>query len=117
MPHHLSSRLIAAACLVAALSTEVLAAPNCKKGIPCGNTCIAANRTCRIESAPQPARPQAPRAAPSGAALWIASEADRVYFAPGCPAAADISQENRRVFRDEQSAAAAGYRRSRMPGC
>ena len=27
-------------------------AKNCKKGIPCGNSCISANKTCRIDSYP-----------------------------------------------------------------
>jgi len=33
---------------------EARAAPNCKKGIPCGNTCIAANRTAPDRNLSQP---------------------------------------------------------------
>jgi len=55
-------------------------AKNCRKGIPCGNTCISANKTCRIaggstKSAPAytaprmvtPATPSAPSAPASSA--------------------------------------------------
>lgn len=40
----------------------------CKRGIPCGNTCIAANRTCRVG-------PGKAAGAPPGAADSIASKA------------------------------------------
>lgn len=132
-------------------TTDAIAAPNCRKGIPCGNSCIAANRTCHRDSAPipparttpqvapTPAATPAPAVAPSAASapppvvpvpaplprqsptggitLWIASEADRIYFAPDCPAAADIAPANRRYFPDEETAEAAGFRRSSAPGC
>jgi hypothetical protein len=142
--------------LAMGLEAPASAAPNCKKGKPCGNSCIAMNRTCHLDQAPRedersrrppeapttvqqlnpsgqppaapgvapatvaPAatpRPVPPSPAPGAAGLWMASEADRVYFAPGCPAAADIGPANRRYFPDEGAAQAAGFRRSSIPGC
>lgn len=50
-------------------ATDAAAAPNCRKGIPCGNSCIAANRTCRkgSPSTAPAARPSQPKATPSPA--------------------------------------------------
>ncbi len=46
----------------------------CKRGIPCGNTCIAANRTCRVG----PAKPDTGAANPvTSAAAKLAPESDR----------------------------------------
>ena len=42
---------------------------NCRKGIPCGRTCIAANKVCRIESGP-PARAEAPAPARAAVEPW-----------------------------------------------
>lgn len=38
--------IVVAMCL--AVASPAWAAPRCKKGIPCGNTCISASRTCHI---------------------------------------------------------------------
>ena len=101
------------------------AQPNCKKGIPCGNSCISASKVCRIGQAPAPdtAKPAPRSPAPTAAAAvstdssWVASFADGVFFKAECPAALDLAPANRRYFRSEQLAAAAGYRRSKVPGC
>lgn len=64
---------LAAIAFSAWLSTAA-AAPNCKKGIPCGNTCIAADRICHIKETPaqQPKQERQPgyeqQARTSGAA-------------------------------------------------
>src|SRR5687768_5438182 len=47
-------------------------APNCKKGIPCGNSCIAANKTCRIGTLPAATNPQRDNAAAPGPAARAA---------------------------------------------
>ncbi len=53
-------------CLIGLVGTAQ--GQNCKKGIPCGRTCIAADRTCRIgSSSGAPASPQAPAEAPGAA--------------------------------------------------
>jgi hypothetical protein len=112
------------------------AASNCKKGIPCGDSFIAPNKTCRIVTTA--ATSTAPRAATSGAvaapaaataataapptagasnATWIGSVSDGVYFRAGCSAARDLASHNRRSFRSEGEALAAGFRRSSVQDC
>jgi hypothetical protein len=144
-------------------------AQRCKKGIPCGRSCIAANKTCRIGSpdpspppvrmpASAPARYEPPTTSPAPTARqptaipsplmspaspvppdishvqrlttlsaqdsgllrlagYIGSKADSVYFGKWCTAANDLGASNRRYFRNEAEALAAGFRRSRAPGC
>jgi Metal binding domain of Ada len=126
-------------CLLSVVLVAPLAAQkNCKKGIPCGNSCISADKVCRIgaptatprpvatpESPTSPARSLvAPATADSGnpAATtaeypWVASFADGVYFRADCPAAQDLAPANRRFFRTHQDAEAVGFRRSRTPDC
>ena len=119
---------------------ELQAQRNCRKGIPCGNTCISASKVCRIGSgssrepepmAPPAARPTAepaalaPQAAPAAQPApapdtqypWIGSFADGIYFRAGCPAALDLAPTNRRYFSTEVAAQDAGYRKSRVPDC
>lgn len=59
-------------CLVVAAALAVIvpiadAQKNCRKGIPCGNSCISPTKTCHINSAPPPAAnpSTAPVAAPA----------------------------------------------------
>jgi len=109
-------------------------AKNCKKGIPCGNTCIAANKVCRIGSPSSTADPSGRSVAPAQSAAqasaagrargqssksvpWVASLSDGVYFRGGCSAAIDLAPGNRRHFDTEAAAKSAGYRRSSVPGC
>lgn len=119
-----------------------LAAQNCKKGIPCGHSCISASKVCRIGAAPAAptyaprpvATPQAPASparslvapdtansgdppATTAESAWVGSFADGVYFRADCSAAQDLAPANRRLFRTHQEAEAAGFRRSRTPGC
>jgi hypothetical protein len=107
--------------------------PNCKKGIPCGNSCIAANKTCRIgASGPSPSSsvastsaaaaapvtaPAAPKPAAEPSPEWVGSIADSVYFLASCAVAKDLARGNRRHFESEQEAQAAGFRRSSVAGC
>lgn len=100
------------------------AQPQCKKGKPCGNSCIAANKTCHIgTAAPQAksidsaARLLTIPAKVTGDSAWVASFADGVYFLASCPAAQDLAPANRRYFKTEESAKVTGYRKSRTPGC
>ena len=93
---------------------------NCKKGIPCGNTCIAANKTCRIGAGS--ARTTSPplqavsSPAPAGA-RFVASSKGQVYYLLGCSAGERLSPANRIYFKTEEEAAAAGYRPSAARGC
>src|SRR4051812_48129382 len=68
--------------LVLALLVLTLAAPvlakNCKKGCPCGDSCISCEKMCRVDSAPRYAPPPAPSQtyAPADA---VPSDAVRSY--------------------------------------
>lgn len=119
-----------------AWAPSALDAQNCKKGIPCGNSCIAANKTCRVGSGSatssssgsssagqgskslygQPTSP-APRSPSPADSQWVASVADGIYFLRSCSAAQDLHPSNRRYFAYEGDAITAGFRRSRAEGC
>jgi hypothetical protein len=141
-------RLIIAAMVILILLSRSAGAQNCRKGIPCGHTCISASKVCHIGSSPAPvAQPAPPSSAPAispparsfvgapasdtsrttpapgepattaGEYPWVGSFADGVYFQASCPLAQDLAPANRRFFRTHQDAEAAGFRRSRTPGC
>ncbi len=107
--------------------------PNCKKGKPCGGTCIAQNRTCHIESRPaseprtserQPTANAAPvqslyAPAPASAAApvdsllpWVISVTGGTYFASACSGAESIVPANRMFFRNEENLKRAGMSRA-----
>ena len=104
----------------------------CVKGKPCGNTCIAQNRTCRVGTPPsEPTRPPVSRPAPAepptterGQASapvtsgpWVASRRGTTYYRNGCSGGNQLAAQNRIYFRTEEEAQAAGYRRSSQRGC
>lgn len=114
----------------------VFAQPNCKKGKPCGSSCIAANRTCRIGSsspspapapAPTPPAPQtllsrpesiatAPATTPAAAAVdtllpWVVSATGATYYASACAGASRVAA-NRLFFRSEDNLQRLGMRRA-----
>lgn len=104
---------------VAAVASE--AQPNCRKGKPCGNTCIAQNRTCRV-GPPSPAS-TTPRAAPSQANRlvsaeeatplpWLAGSSTRTYYASACAGASRIPTADRTFFRLEEGLQRIGYTRA-----
>jgi hypothetical protein len=73
---------------------ELEAQRRCTKGIPCGNTCIAANRTCRVGTTPRQPTPApasraaatAPPAAPlAAAAAPLIAPASEGLAVPGVP--------------------------------
>ncbi len=131
--------------LLCALSAPSFSA-NCKKGKPCGNSCISWDKTCRIGSSyspppassyspppatlyssPSTAQPQAQQYRPSAAAPlesggtlpteWVADPATRVYFRAGCEASGLVPQERQVRIRHEQTLIGMGYKRSNEPGC
>jgi|SRR5688500_10446608 len=59
-------RVFIVACALATIGSSLDAQPNCKKGIPCGNSCIAANKVCRIgtQSTPSSTTPRSSQPAP-----------------------------------------------------
>lgn len=105
--------------------TALMAQKRCTKGIPCGNTCIAANKVCRVGSGtPTPAAGVAPRAtrtdtaAVAGASSpWVASSIGRTYYRNGCAGASRLAKRNLIWFPTEDSAQAAGFKRSTARGC
>jgi hypothetical protein len=97
---------------------------NCRKGIPCGNTCIAANKICHIgtPSTPPTAAPgQAPSdstaVASKATMVWVASSRGHTYYRRECKTENRLSRANLVYFRTEEEAQRAGYRRSTSRGC
>lgn len=58
--HSTLARIALLAMLVLCLTTAASSseAANCKKGIPCGNSCIAASKTCHKNATPSPVTPR-----------------------------------------------------------
>lgn len=133
------ARFVALLGLLLAIATPA-SAQNCKKGIPCGNSCIAATRTCRVgqgtaraapgsPGAKQPAAnlpPQPAGSVPSSAgvkipedAVFVASVRGEVYYliSPACTAWRDISPANLRWYKSSTDAVGAGLRASTIGGC
>ena len=135
-------RLALAVTLVITLAQPADAQPNCRKGKPCGNSCIAQNRTCRVggassgSSTAEGSEPNAPsRAAPlytpsdadrrqrterSDTLMpWVAAMSPSVYFASACSGAATISADRRLFFRTEENLQRIGYKRAsaKLEGC
>jgi hypothetical protein len=97
---------------------------NCRKGIPCGNTCIAANKVCHIgtpstppTTSPTLASSDSAAVVPKDAAAWVASSRGHTYYRRGCSTANRLSPANLIYFRTEGEAERAGYRRSTSHGC
>ena len=125
------------AILLAGASTESEAQNNCRKGIPCGNTCISASKVCRIDGGSIareiPPENQAPRLAAIGSPrrdsvtqsgnpvseeiAWVGSSRGSTYYRAGCAGARRLSVSNLIGFRSEAEARASGYRRSSQRGC
>lgn len=111
--------------ILLAIAAPAEAQKNCKKGIPCGNSCIAANKTCRIgSSSPTPSRTTAPAAparlmgsAAADSAQWVGSSRGSTYYLRSCSGAGKLAAANRVYFKSEEEARAAGYRRSTQKGC
>ena len=93
---------------------------NCRKGIPCGNTCIAANKVCHIgapSTPPTSSRNDSTAVAPKENMAWVASSRGHTYYRRGCDTANRLSPANLIYFRTEEEAQRAGYRRSTSRGC
>jgi hypothetical protein len=118
-------RIVAALCVL--LPASLAAQRQCKKGIPCGGTCIAANKTCHVGTKssgaartpdPGPALSTATSAdPPSAASDWVASSVGHTYYKSGCSSAKRLAAKNRMYFKSEGDAKKAGYTRSAAKGC
>jgi hypothetical protein len=81
----------------------------CRKGIPCGNACIAATKVCHIGP------PAA--VAPTSGRGWVASSRGHTYYRRGRSTAQRLAAANLVYFPTEEDAQQAGYRRSTSRGC
>lgn len=107
---------------------------NCKKGIPCGGTCISATKTCHVgttQPSPQPdtglhrvSRPDesqetlVDRLVGSPAQYFVGSVDGVVYYLASCTTAIQkLSDDEKIYFVSEAEAKSKGYRRSKAKGC
>ena len=121
---------LAAASVVAAVigSGTANGQKNCVKGIPCGNTCISATKTCRIGSSAgsggaagstihEVSDPNAEfhrlMADRMNSALpWVWNGRNNLYYANGCRGALAIPASDRRYFRTEAELIRIGFKRA-----
>ena len=129
---HAMLRALALAAVLFASPRLLDAQRQCKKGIPCGNSCIAANRTCRIgtssgssgvEPRPEPVSP--PKSATgtglgltadqggSSTRVWV-NASSRVYH---CPGTKYYGATARGEYAIEREAVAAGHRPAGGKNC
>jgi len=105
------------------ITTNAEGQKRCTKGIPCGNTCIAATKVCRSGPSSRPttspgaARSDSTVNAPTNNMAWVASSRGHTYYQRGCSTANRLSPANLIYFRTEEEAQRAGYRRSTSRGC
>lgn len=94
----------------------------CRKGKPCGNTCIARNRTCHVgkgtarQASPASSTASHSVAVPEGM-LYVASTKGGTYYYVGCRGWRSLSAANLRWFATREEAVEAGLRPSMQPGC
>ena len=69
-------------------ASATVSAQNCTRGIPCGNTCIARNRTCRVGQGT--ARAAQPRTQPAPAATQPVPSVPASSFAPAANVAPSV---------------------------
>ncbi len=113
--------VIGLACLLC--GTRADAQRNCRKGIPCGNTCISATKTCRIGSGTRPAAKPNPSSTPKAQTLvapadsaqwpWVADTIQRIYLASACIGTASLPASARMLFRREQEIQRLGFVRAK----
>lgn len=105
--------------LTVAIVSPLAAQKKCKTGKPCGDSCIAKDKVCRIGTS-APARvvsSSTATARPPDSAQWVASSVTVHYYRIDCAAAKALPPEGRRYFATEQEAANTGYTPSPDPGC
>lgn len=112
-------RALLALVLVLALPSTLDAQKNCTKGIPCGNTCIARDKVCRVGT---PAPAPLSSTAPAGKLLdpaypWVASPRGRTYYANVKSCSGMKQLKSHLFFKSEDEALEKGLVRSRQRGC
>lgn len=126
--------------LTVLFASEAGAQKNCKKGIPCGNSCISPTKTCHVGLTPAPSSgrstsgadtllsdgspiPLLPRRSTGTQPVtshpdWIGSVDGTIYYARSCLVARQkIAEDEAIYFKTEEEAQLAGYRRSKAKGC
>ncbi len=126
-------RAIVIAILLVLPTGTAQAQRQCKIGKPCGNSCIARNKTCHVGTASATTSPATTRGSTSGRSIpvplhapaepsadsmpWVASNRGHTYYQRGCSGADALAEPNRIYFRKAKEAEDAGYQRSRAGGC
>lgn len=121
--------IIATLAAIELTATSAEAQRRCTKGIPCGNSCIAADKVCRAGTSPAPREPagsptttngllsQSATARDSALFDWVGSVDGQIYYRATCAMVAKLLPQERAYFRMESDAIARGYTRSRVVGC
>lgn len=141
----LMTRIMPLVLVLLFVGAEAEAQRNCRKGIPCGNSCISASKTCRIGAPRAPAREAAEREpdverqadaevtsvpvvrsllssadAPAPAlrpVRYVGSAAGNVYYPVSCAVAREIPDALRVYFQSDEAARLLKYVRANSPGC
>lgn len=111
---------IISAVLLVACAADAAAQKRCTKGIPCGNSCIAANKTCRVGSPARPSSSQpssATTAAVPPGTQFVASSRGTTYYYVGCNGWKSLAPANRIYFKNVEEARAKGLKPSTQAGC
>lgn len=108
--------------LLVCATTPLVAQKNCKKGKPCGNTCIARDKVCHKDTPGSPAPTNAPPPVPlstgaEASAPWVASPQGHTYYKNTSSCRGGQQLKSKIYFRDEKAAEAAGYTRSKQSTC
>jgi len=108
--------------LVLVSGSAAEAQKRCKKGIPCGNTCISADKVCRTGQsssggASDPSPSTSASAVDPAQAKWVASSRGTKYYLATCAAGKRLSPANLVSFKTEEEARKVGYSRSTQKGC
>ncbi len=115
------------------VASSASAQRSCKKGIPCGGSCIAATKVCRVGST-QPSEREAStrdevvspadveylaalKSERTGKPMFVGNVDTNVYYLAGCKPAKRLLREESVPFRTAAAAEGAGFRRSRARGC
>ncbi len=122
-------RLLRLLGLMLLVPSVLSAQKNCKKGIPCGNTCIAANKVCRVGTVPSTPAPASTTPAPQAASsptpaatadeaaastkVWVNSKS-HVYH---CPGTRWYGATKNGSYMTEKAAKAAGNRAAYGRAC
>lgn len=92
---------------------------NCKKGKPCGNSCISKDKVCRVgtSSAPSQSSAQAAQGGMPAGMEFVASSRGTTYYWRGCNGWKGLAAANRIYFKTAEEAQTAGYLPSVQKGC